>query len=773
MSIKKSTLFHIIISFLIIGLILGVFAKGTFAADFGSDKKPNLLERLLTSFFKLIARLIYGGFDGQGMSIDTLVFNDGNGPFSGLSLFKKGALQNFLATFYNLFIYIAMAMFIPIAYWTGISFAKAGDSPQAKSVLKDKLLRVVLTMAFLYTMPQLLTIVIKISNSLVDVFKGIGSTFFKDNTATSMIESHMEYVKGEDNIIDGITSLMLIGINLWLVGFYVIRDLTICFLFMLFPIIAIWYPFTKGMVKNWWSNMLGNVFAQPIQAVILTMVLSLNSSLNGKSDAHSLANSIYMIVAFGSIIPMTGILKSFLGLETGIGAGSSRAGLGGIMGAIGLARMVGAGVKNNHNKVSEGIKELAGNDIAQTRENKNLGSIGSGASVVDELQKPLVSPNSYSTANISNVSNTSEGLKRSNRKAIRQIASGVGGAVGGATLAAIGGSIGSGVGAREAMTLGGIGYGVGSIGGSAALKGATITGSAINQSVAMKKDINALMLDEVIENESYTGDNKEPMTLSEAKSFLKDNPEKQVQYREMAENKYLGLSHNKLDGTEFQQQERQALLNKKRWENMGVGPISTYMAEKSYANATPVRKSAEELAKVDNALFYQDKDVSLAYIPDENGSVGELLSIGAGNPYVSEPVLNPINFSSQSSNKLPGDRALEIETASHNYASEYMKKAYPEMDNSSVEYKQLYGERQSHMKREMTMSYQNNLNDIRKDLNMPNMNIQTNSNKLNQLAIAEQARRIAEAEALAKKNAYTNDPLSKQLGQMRTMAVEN
>lgn len=760
MGVKKNSLLYIIIFFLIIGFIVGAFSRVSFAIDMedddvSSDEKPNILVRSVTKFFKFVARLTYGKFDGQGMSIDSMVFNEGDGQFSGLSLFKKGELQDFLAGFYNLFNYIAIAIFIPIAYSTGISFIRAADNPQGKSLLKDRIIRIVITMVLLYTMPQLLTVVVKISNALVDIFKGMGSAFFGDLTAASMIDSHMEYVKAEADIVDGISSLMLVGINLWLVAFYVIRDITICFLFLFFPIIAVWHPLSKNMVKGWWRNMLGNILAQPIQAVVLTMVLSLSKTLPASAtEGASFATSMYTIIAFGSIIPMTSIVKSFMGLETGIGAGSSRAGLGGIMGAMMLARGVGASIGKNKDKIGEGVSELMGNSIASTREDKNLESIGSGASVVDDLQKPLVSPKSGSVSVNDLTGSAVDDRKKSNRRAVRQIASGVGGIGGGVAMAAVGTSVGAGIGSREAVQFGLGGYALGSITGSKAAHAGVATIDAGKQTYDMKKDIESLQVDAVMENE--IGENNEALTREEAIEFIDANPDKAKMYKEQAMNKYVGLSHKKIDGTEYQAQEKNALMKKKQWQNMGVGTVTTYMAERSYANITPTKKSPKELSSIDNALYYQDKDISLAYIPNENGGVGEVLSRGEGNPYVKEPIVNPISFDSPRQG-IPGDRLLQIEMDSRDSATQYMNQAYPLMDRDSTEYQVLHSERQNHYKREMNIGYQKNLDLMRQNLNMPNMNIKTNEKRLKDLAIEEQMRRLKTKEEKIRQQTYMED----------------
>ncbi len=426
--------------------------------DYRAGTDQNILVKMIAGAFKALAMLLYNLLDSANLSIDKLVFSQGDGPFSGLSLFKPGDTQNFLATFYNLFQYLALGLFMSIMLWSVKSISDTGDNPQAKSVMKDRLNRVVFTLVLLYTMPELLTLLAKVSNGFVTIFKSVGQNF-GDTTGIGVNESN-ELIKNYINsnlliddytIIDAITSLMLVGINLWLVFFYIIRDLTVSFLFILFPIMAVFYPFSKDMVKNWWKNMLSNVLAQPIQAFVLTTVIALSNNVGGiagsTEGSSSFASSVYTLVAFGSIIPMTSIIKSFLGIETGVGAGSSRAGLSGIMGAMMLARGMGRALTGNVNTLKEGLSERTDIKTAQTQVEKNLPTENSLSSR-EALGRPL--PNQ--TANILDNIDTStetgrtqalDALKRQERVANKKILKGVGSTaqdIGGGAFGAVAGA---------------------------------------------------------------------------------------------------------------------------------------------------------------------------------------------------------------------------------------------------------------------------------------------------------------------------------------------
>lgn len=797
LKINKRIIINSLSFLLIISMMLTFCSSTVFAIDDDTGDKPNIVIRLLSGAMNWISKFIHGLLSGEGIGIDELVYRSGDGPFTGLTLFKRGDGQDFLALFYNVFNYIALAMFIPIMYWASVGIAKAGDSPQAKSLMKDRLNKLVLTMVYLYTMPQFLTWMVTISNGFTDIFKGIAGDY--GGLVTDYIQLSEDYT-----FVDSGTSLVLVGINLWMISFYVIRDLTICFLFMLFPIVTIWYPFSNGMVRSWWQNMAGNVFSQPIQGLVLTIVLSIGKTL----PTNNFATGIYVLIAFGSIIPMTSIIKGFLGLETGIGAGSSRAGLGGAMGAMMLARGMYSSIKGSAGQVISGIREAESvkreNSITSTELDKNL-SLSSSRTTEGELNKPLLNPNVIGDiSSFEGKSVAQESLARQNRIANRKmytaVASGVGSAAFGIGSSALMGVVGTAIGAGAgggwdsgtARTLGmagasiglDVGTDVGKVGGQGVgFAYDRYQGSEANK--AMENEITDLQVKEVMEVSNIEG--KDPIDEITARELI--NPQSQNYNAELAnstrmaaENKYLGIAGEKLDGSNWQAQERQALMSKKRRENTGTYSFNDYLARKDYASLTPSRKSTEELMNITDASLYQDKDRSIVYRPSEDGSY-EILSVGAGNPYISEPSNNPISFQ-PSTNEIPNDVLFSIDSNAKSEAYKYMATAYPDIiDTTSQEYIKPFNEKVSEYKREMKHSYQDNLKGVRENLGIPNLSIQTNETKLQDLIYAEkeksdmreldlQQRKLAKIrEENSKKTYYQYSRLSGE--RMSTVNMDN
>lgn len=725
MRIKKLHLFYVSLFILAVILALFVFSSSAFASgpnaslDGGASgvateytpENENILLRLLGGAFGLIANLIYAVLGDA--SIDSLVFNQGGG-LSGLSLFKPGATQEFLAKFYKLFNYIAIAFFIPIVYYTIIAFTKAGDNPQGKSILKDKLMRIVLTFAFLYTMPEILTLLVKISNAFVDIFFGVGGGM--TNPVGGYIKSSLAMAEGSA-FINGITALMLIGINIWMIFFYIIRDLTIAFLFMFFPIVAIWFPLKSEMVISWWKNMASNVLAQPIQAVILSLVLTMTRGIN-VAEVNFL-DGLYMIVAFGAIIPMTGIIKGFLGLEGNVGAASSRAGMGGMIAAVSMFRMASNSVSKNKELIKEGLNEKADVIAEKRADKKNIDR--ENVSSPSDVERPLINPNAKMP----------QDLREKNRESNKKIARGLSAVGHGAFTGMVGASIGGGLGGRSAMVGGLAGYGIGSITGGFAGENLADRASGIEMNRLDDVEIKNLQLQAV--RDLYEN---EKLTDAQAQEIIDTNPEINEKTYNIAQDKLLGIYNKKLSNTEFQKAERNARMAQRRINNKGSSLAYSHMARKKYLDGAMNRKSDDEILRISqdegsNLNLYQDKDISYIYSNTENGI--EVLKTGPGISGMNTVFDSPISFNPQDIKEMSLDYSMDYEEKAHASAMSYMASTHANVSMDSSEYQPLYKERYNEVLRDYKKNHSNYINQSRSLLGFEHMGTMTNQDKLNEL----------------------------------------
>lgn len=732
----------------------------------------NILIKVLAGGLQFVALLLYGLIDkASGLGIDDLVFGRSGDGLGILSLFKAGSpAQDYLAVFYNVFNYIAIIMFIPIILWVGFNITKAGDSPQQKSFMKDRLIKIAFTFVLLYTMPEFLTLLAKFSSVLVSMFNNVANEFIGDANLEQfggkggIIEQFIIPLESTDvNIANAVSALILVGVNIWMIGFYIIRDLTVSFLFLIFPIIAIWHPFNTSMSKNWWIGMAGNILAQPIQALVLTLVLALSSALQSGVIAGvgeggpGFAYSLFIIVAFASIIPMTSLIKGFLGLESGVGAGNSRAGMGGAMAAILMGRHLARSGKESYDDIKEGKEERREADIEEAELNKNLSDgndRGGGGSKKEDMARSLQNPK---TANLdrSGVSLDDGNNQRqreidAKRRAARtKTAKGIGRVTGGAFTGIVGAAIGAGTGGgiRGASQLGMVSY----MGGQAL--GGKISSSAYDShqgnkaNKKMEEEISNLQNDiayeQVSQDNNGVSDEGELRNLAMNKLDSGSNDYDKSfanETRKLAENRYVGLEHEKLDGTKWQEQERQARMVAARTSNARTSLPVQQLARMKYAQITPARKSSVELSQINDAHMYQDFEKSIIYRQTQAGSP-EVLAVAQGNPTLSQPINNPVSFNSGVS-QMPNDIQYDIQTQSALHAEEYMNTAYPEMQANNPEYRQLYNEQANDYKREAKSNYNNCHKSLQQNLNIGNLSIQTNQQRLSDLVHVDKVRQV-------------------------------
>ena len=767
MSIKKSHLFMLILFVLVAVMVVFYFPSDAFAyggnsgtgldggtAEQYSQDNENILLKVLGAAFAFIARAIYALIGDA--SIDSLVYNQG-GQFGGLTLFKPGSAQDFLAKFYNIFNMIAIAFFIPIVYWSVMAFTRAGDSPQGKSILKERLMKIVMTFAFLYTMPELLTILVRLSNALVDIFAVNIASPVGDYISDSLSGS-IQFGEGS-TFVDGLTALMLIGINLWMIFFYIVRDLTIAFLFMFFPIIAIWFPLSQGMVLNWWKNMASNVLAQPIQAVVLSLVLTMTDFMN--VAGMGFLGGLYMIIAFGSIIPMTGIIKGFLGLEGGVGAASSRAGIGGMVAAMTMMRMAGRSVGTNKNMIKEGLEEKSRLSTADKAMDKNLdqeGIEGTSGSSVSDMNRPLTNPT------MGKVSSKHE-LMNQKREANKKIARGVGSLATGAFTGMTAAAIGGGLGGRSAMVAGLAGYGVGSVVGGFANEGISdmVSGQKIQAQDEM--ELNRLQLESVKEMGGEYAKMKEP----QLREVLDNNPEIAAQTELMAKDKLLGIHNPNLTNTTQQTELRNAMMKQRSINNAGTSMAHRHLARNAYVNNAPTFKSDKEIMDLANdgtqVNLYQDKDISYLYTTNNEGQM-EVLKRGAGVEGLTQAIDNPVTFDNNLNTGMAGDFALKYQMQANEQANAYMQQTYPDLSDSDEQYQTLRQEKAKEILAMHKHSYNDTVKAARQNIGIPNLNIQTNQAKVAEINLARQARERAELEKKYqqmeeewKSTTYATDPI--------------
>lgn len=316
------------------------------------------VESALGGLIILIAdglNLILGKLD---MGIEKLIFNV-EGNFSdptilknaNLSLLSNNALSKQLMKLYTLFVYIAVTLLAAVGSIITLDFVKSANDSHHKTILKARLKKLIISIVLLTSMPLLFDEIMVINQAIIDVFRLIILDSGQAIEGAFLVEAFKEMAKNEsNNIVLAIIYLVSVFINAWLIVFYMLRDLSIAILFIVSPFIAIMLPYKTDIVLKWFKEIFSNIITQAIQAFILAVIVLIVASVSSKSTMYE---QIFALVAFCSFIPITTAVKKTLGLEGEFGAAKSNAGLGAVIGAMSVAGVAYAGVKNSANKVKD------------------------------------------------------------------------------------------------------------------------------------------------------------------------------------------------------------------------------------------------------------------------------------------------------------------------------------------------------------------------------------------------------------------------------------
>jgi hypothetical protein len=557
----------------------------------------NILDQALAFFIRLFGDVLYTLFfsEQSGSTIEALVYNQGG---SGITL--TGAygipLMEFFMRFYLMFQDIAVIMAVPMGLVLAVLISRAGDSPQRKAQLKDMSMRMFMTVVWIVAMPQLFEWLLIFNDAIVSVFysvvkeiTGASSLANSPSMKTGMLMEFMkELAFKEQTSAHATIYLITIFLNIWMIFYYFIRDITISFLFMIFPLLAIFYPLHKDAVMNWWKEMLSNISTQTFHAMIMSSVVSM-AILTAPAQGQTLPfrTAMYIITAFAMVIPFTGIVKSMLGMEGRLGGAKSMAGVGAMMGAMTLGRMGIAGLKNGLGAMGTGLKDGFGSLSDQRMLNKH-GQIDAetGKKSVTGLDGQLI---------------TADSIRQKRMSAVKSFGKG------------------------STTTFGGLTAGLGMMAGGLA------TG---NLSTAMMLGAGGMAIGSRVGK--LAGDTGN-LGLSFAQAGIEQHSFNKLDQE--AKDQITGLTSAELQGTDYKENEQQALMKKKFWETAGFQGV----AQGRYSMLTNQHASLDDIKKTKDARMYVDKNQSVVYGTDSNGNK-KILHVGAGDLNAEKPYERLISF---------------------------------------------------------------------------------------------------------------------------------
>jgi hypothetical protein len=165
------------------------------------------------------------------------------------------------------------------------------------------------------------------------------------------------------------------GLALYMNVIYVARKIVILLLLILGPIAAVslLYARTRSFFTSWLKEMAGNVFLQSIHAI----TLGLFAGIAGMG-----AGSIFKLGMIIMFIPVTGMISKWLNLgdsSSALGRAATMTGLGGVMGAVTLAKGAGSVMKQRGgNAGSTGDTPSASGDLGSDASGTNISANASG-----------------------------------------------------------------------------------------------------------------------------------------------------------------------------------------------------------------------------------------------------------------------------------------------------------------------------------------------------------------------------------------------------------
>lgn len=683
--------------------------------------------------------------DNLGGQFDKLLFNyNGDSVVNdfNLTVLKGQTLSTQIISIYKMMQYIATVIFLVIGVWITIDFVRTADNPQHKAVLIDRLKKLLLAIVLLTSISVILDVMLAINYGIADTFRMITKEFTEGSSVdygksflTQIFKGLYDEGKGSEALVYSLVYLISSFINLWLIIFYMIRDLGISFLLILAPIIVCLLPYRTDLFVSWFKEMASNIFTQSIQAMIFTVVIAIVSGLDGNSDLYA---QIFALVAFAMFIPMTASIKRMIGLEGNIGVAKSNAGLGtAIMGAA-LASKTLSGVKGKAGMLknsTERIRDLQaerdnlGKNGASTaslpnynkgemyggiKNNSTIGMTAMGGLSESGMDLGMAAIGTMSGCNsaYNNIDVNPKGLPRNKdtingeinairKQAFKSMGAGVGSAVLGGAM-----TIGaSGLGTMGSLTGMQIGN---SIGETAGVLGAETIYNAesyvteFGQDMAFGKGIrpdtvaitngnknwnlnNAMNnLSNMKKNMNYNLSNmKSDMKYSEMHS-LDENDD--LYYEKQArQDEGIGLTGDPIQGTEYYQDEKDSRMQtQKLIRNGEFAKASRYRMQTSIPSRNLEAINAIESTSGE-AMLYTDDKSSILYSQNSESGERKILATFEGNPNLTTPTMETVSFGVEgdmpiSEAQRSGFREQAVEMAINTYGSDSIS------DNQSTYY---------------------------------------------------------------------------------------
>ena len=298
------------------------------------------------------------------------------------------ALHSTIANWYIALRNLAIVALLSILLYVGIRIvisSTASDKSKYKQMLMDWLIALCIVFFLHYIMSFILTVTDMITNGIgsasgitVQVLDTDGNIEFNTDL-TGLCRLQVQYEDLGARLVYLIFYLALVIYTVMFTWTYVKRAITMAFLTLMAPLVAVTYPIDKindGKAQAygiWLKEFIFNALLQPFHLIIYTIFL-------GSSMEIAVENPIYAILFLAFIIPSEKLLRKMFGFEKASTAGamSSAAGiLGGAAVMKNASNLIGkvggkgkgaggkAGVRTKNNVITDSnapskVKDMAG-----------------------------------------------------------------------------------------------------------------------------------------------------------------------------------------------------------------------------------------------------------------------------------------------------------------------------------------------------------------------------------------------------------------------------
>lgn len=311
-----------------------------------------------------------------------------------------GVIANWYVALRNLAIIALLSVLIYVGIRMVIS-STASDKAKYKQMFFDWVVALCIVFFLHYVMSFILTLTEMItegigegSSIIINIQDGSDNITFKSDL-TGLCRLQVQYEKLSARLIYLIFYIALTIYTVMFTWTYVKRAITMAFLTLMAPLVAITYPIDKiadgksQAFNIWLREFIFNALLQPFHLIIYTIFL-------GSSMEIAVKNPIYAILFLAFIIPSEKLLRKMFGFDksqTAGGMSTAASLLGGAAVMKGARSLIGKAGKSGGSSGSKGIRtknpvtssntpsisDAFGNGSNQTVHTANTGTTGSGA----------------------------------------------------------------------------------------------------------------------------------------------------------------------------------------------------------------------------------------------------------------------------------------------------------------------------------------------------------------------------------------------------------